>query len=185
MSIRRVTSLLSLALMACGSLAVGAQKPACSTGTIQTSSGPVCGMTSSVTITGPGTVTASAYLGIPYAVPPIGSCTGDPRTHTRAQPAGDRVRKPMPPKPCAHGFHRVQQPVHGWPFAGTRRERRLSVPQRLGAGRHDGELAAARDGVHPILAEPSTRAREAPPRTRQERPSGTCTTAPISQPRAR
>ncbi len=73
MSIRRVTSFLSFALMACGSLAVGAQKPACSTGTIQTSSGSVCGMTSSLTITGPGIVTASAYLGIPYAVPPIGS----------------------------------------------------------------------------------------------------------------
>jgi carboxylesterase type B len=73
MSIRRVTSLLSFALMACGPLAAGAQKPACSTGTIQTSSGPVCGMTSSVTLTRPGTVTAAAYLGIPYAVPPIGS----------------------------------------------------------------------------------------------------------------
>src|SRR3954463_11473684 len=73
MSIRRVTSLLSFALMAFGPPPAGAQKPACSTGTIQTSSGPVCGMTSSVTLTGRGTVTAAAYLGIPYAVPPIGS----------------------------------------------------------------------------------------------------------------
>jgi carboxylesterase type B len=60
-------------LIAGGSLAVEAQKPVCSTGTVQTSSGPVCGMTSSVTIKGPGTLTASAYLGVPYAVPPVGS----------------------------------------------------------------------------------------------------------------
>jgi hypothetical protein len=73
MSIRRATSFLSFALLAGGSLAGWAQKPACSTGTVQTSSGPVCGMTSSVTLTGPGTVAVSAYLGIPYAVPPVGS----------------------------------------------------------------------------------------------------------------
>jgi len=69
---RRVTPLLSFALMAGGSLAAWAQKPACTTGTIQTSSGPVCGLTSSATITGAGSFTAAAYLGIPYAAPPVG-----------------------------------------------------------------------------------------------------------------
>lgn len=64
MSIGRIVCLFSFALAACGPLTAGAQKPPCSTGTIQTSSGPVCGITSSAT---------SAYLGIPYAVPPIGS----------------------------------------------------------------------------------------------------------------
>jgi carboxylesterase type B len=72
MSIRRVASLLSFTLVVCGPLAVGAQKPACDTGTLRTSSGPVCGMKSTATIAGPGNVTASAYLGIPYAVPPVG-----------------------------------------------------------------------------------------------------------------
>jgi len=72
MSNRRVASLLSFALLAGGSLAAWAQKPACTTGTIQTSSGPVCGLTSGATITGAGSVTATAYLGIPYAVPPVG-----------------------------------------------------------------------------------------------------------------
>jgi carboxylesterase type B len=71
MPIRRFTLLLLL-LAACGPLAVRAQSPACSTGTIETSSGPVCGSASNVTITGPGTYAASAYLGIPYAVPPTG-----------------------------------------------------------------------------------------------------------------
>ncbi|HEX3553889.1 MAG TPA: carboxylesterase family protein [Thermoanaerobaculia bacterium] len=73
MATRRSTPLSFLLLAVCGSLAVWAQKPACSTATIQTSSGPVCGMTSSAPITGSETVTASAYLGIPYAVPPVGS----------------------------------------------------------------------------------------------------------------
>lgn len=72
MSFHRLTLLLSLALVACVPLAAQAQKPACSTGTIQTSSGPVCGFTSNVPITGPGTFTSSAYLGIPYATPPTG-----------------------------------------------------------------------------------------------------------------
>jgi carboxylesterase type B len=65
--------LLFLALAPCGSVVAWAQKPACSTGTIQTSSGLVCGTTSSVTITGSKPVTAAAYLGIPYGVPPTGS----------------------------------------------------------------------------------------------------------------
>lgn len=71
MSIRRVTFLLSLALAACVPLAAWAQKPACSTRSIDTSSGPVCGLTSSVTLAEKG-FTASAYLGIPYGVPPVG-----------------------------------------------------------------------------------------------------------------
>ncbi|HEX6099948.1 MAG TPA: carboxylesterase family protein [Thermoanaerobaculia bacterium] len=62
---------LSFTLMAGGSLAVRAQKPRCTTATIATSSGPVCGMTSTATISGTG-FTASGYLGIPYAVPPVG-----------------------------------------------------------------------------------------------------------------
>jgi carboxylesterase type B len=70
MPILRITFLFSFALAACGPLAAWAQKPACSTGTIQTSSGPVCGITSRAPIGGG--MTASAYLGIPYAVPPIG-----------------------------------------------------------------------------------------------------------------
>jgi len=68
----RLASLLSFVLVAGGSLAASAQKPPCTTGTIQTTSGPVCGSTSNATITGAGTVTAAAYLGIPYAVPPVG-----------------------------------------------------------------------------------------------------------------
>jgi len=65
---------LFLLLAICGSLAAWAQKPACNTGTIHTSSGPVCGMTSKVTLTEKKPpFTASAYLGIPYAVPPVGS----------------------------------------------------------------------------------------------------------------
>lgn len=62
---------LFFALMAGASLAAWAQKPPCTTATIQTSSGPVCGKTSTATITGTG-FTASAYLGIPYAAPPVG-----------------------------------------------------------------------------------------------------------------
>lgn len=73
MSTRCVTALLYFALAVSGSLAAWAEKPACSTGTIQTSSGPVCGMTSKATITEKEIFTASAYLGIPYAVPPVGS----------------------------------------------------------------------------------------------------------------
>jgi carboxylesterase type B len=73
MSIRRVTLLLFFVLAACAPFAVWAQKPSCTTGTILTSSGPVCGITLNVTIEGPGTFSASAYLGIPYAVPPTGS----------------------------------------------------------------------------------------------------------------
>ncbi len=72
MSICRVTSFLSFALAVCGPLTAWAQKPACRTGTIQTSSGPVCGITSKATISESETVTAAAYLGIPYAVPPVG-----------------------------------------------------------------------------------------------------------------
>src|SRR5262245_48328117 len=70
---RRFTSaVLFLALAAGSSLAARAQKPACTTGNVQTSSGSICGMTSSVNITGAGPFTASAYLGIPYGQPPIG-----------------------------------------------------------------------------------------------------------------
>jgi para-nitrobenzyl esterase len=69
---RRVTSILFFAVFAGASLAAPARKPACSTGTIPTSSGPVCGVTSTATIPGTGTFTADAYLGIPYAVPPAG-----------------------------------------------------------------------------------------------------------------
>lgn len=72
MSNRRVASLLSFALVAGGSFAAWAQKPACTTETIQTSSGPVCGLTSTAPIAGAGSFTAAAYLGIPYAVPPVG-----------------------------------------------------------------------------------------------------------------
>jgi carboxylesterase type B len=67
MSIRRVTFLLALALAACAPLAVWAQKPACTTGNVQTSSGPVCGKSYPVPIPNAGTFTANAYLGIPYA----------------------------------------------------------------------------------------------------------------------
>lgn len=70
MSFRRVVFLVAFALAACP-LAVAAQKLACNTGTVQTSSGPVCGITSTAPIAG-GTFTASAYRGIPYAVPPVG-----------------------------------------------------------------------------------------------------------------
>jgi len=73
MSNRGVASLLSFALVAGGSHAAWAQKPACTTGIIQTSSGPICGLTSSAAIAGAGNFTVSAYLGIPYAVPPVGS----------------------------------------------------------------------------------------------------------------
>ncbi|HEY0554623.1 MAG TPA: carboxylesterase family protein, partial [Thermoanaerobaculia bacterium] len=73
MSNHRIMFLLFFALAPWGSLVAWAQKPACSTGTIQTSSGLVCGTTSSVTIAGPGAVTAASYLGIPYGVPPTGS----------------------------------------------------------------------------------------------------------------
>jgi carboxylesterase type B len=69
---RPVASLLSFALVVGGSFAVWAQKPACSTGTVQTSSGPVCGVRSTANITGAGDFTVDAYLGIPYAVPPVG-----------------------------------------------------------------------------------------------------------------
>ena len=70
-SSRRFTStVLFLALAAGASLAARAQKPACTTGNVQTSSGPVCGKTSSA---GVGSFTASAYLGIPYGQPPTGS----------------------------------------------------------------------------------------------------------------
>ncbi len=68
---RVILSFLSLA--ACAPLATWAEKPACGTGAIQTSSGSVCGLTSSVTIPGAGSFTVSGYLGIPYAVPPVGS----------------------------------------------------------------------------------------------------------------
>ena len=73
MIIRRVTFLLSFVLAVCAPLAVWAQKPACTTSNVQTSSGPVCGFTSNVSITGAGSYTASAYLGIPYGVPPTGN----------------------------------------------------------------------------------------------------------------
>jgi carboxylesterase type B len=63
---------LFFALTAGGSLAAPAQKPPCTTTTVQTSSGPVCGRTLTATITGTG-FTASAYLGIPYAAPPVGA----------------------------------------------------------------------------------------------------------------
>jgi carboxylesterase type B len=72
MSIRCVTFLLSLALAACAPLAARAQQPACTTGNIQTSSGPVCGKSSPITIPDAGAFTANAYLGIPYAQPPVG-----------------------------------------------------------------------------------------------------------------
>lgn len=72
MSCRRLALLLSFALVAGGPLAAWAQKPACTTGNIHTSSGPVCGLTSTVKITDTETFTASAYLGIPYALPPVG-----------------------------------------------------------------------------------------------------------------
>jgi carboxylesterase type B len=73
MSIRRVTVLLSLVLAACVPLAIRAQQPACTTGIVQTSSGPVCGKSSPINIPGPGAFTANAYLGIPYAQPPVGT----------------------------------------------------------------------------------------------------------------
>lgn len=73
MSTPRGILLSSLLLAVCGSLALQAEKPACSTGAVPTSSGPVCGLTSTVAIVGAGRFTASAYLGIPYAVPPVGS----------------------------------------------------------------------------------------------------------------
>lgn len=73
MSNLRVAYLLSFALVIGGSLAASAQKPACTTGIVQTGSGPVCGFTSTAKIPGAGTFTASAYLGIPYAVPPVGT----------------------------------------------------------------------------------------------------------------
>src|SRR4029077_1306461 len=72
MSIHHGTPLLFLALT-CAPLAAWAEKPACDTETIQTSSGPVCGLTSSVTLTEKEPFTASAYLGIRYAEPPVGS----------------------------------------------------------------------------------------------------------------
>jgi carboxylesterase type B len=72
MSRRRVASLLFFIVLAGGSPAASAGKPACSTGTIPTSSGPVCGVTSTATIAGAGSFTVDAYLGIPYAVPPVG-----------------------------------------------------------------------------------------------------------------
>ena len=56
-----------------GSLAAWAQQPQCTTSVIQTSSGPVCGSGWSRTIPEAGTFNATAYLGIPYATPPIGS----------------------------------------------------------------------------------------------------------------
>lgn len=64
-------AILFVALEAGGSSAARAQKPRCTTATIPTSSGPVCGKTSTATIAGT-VFTASAYLGIPYAVPPVG-----------------------------------------------------------------------------------------------------------------
>jgi carboxylesterase type B len=72
MSICRIASLSVLALAACAPLAAWAEKPACSTGPIDTSSGPVCGLTSKVALAEK-EFTASAYLGIPYAEPPVGS----------------------------------------------------------------------------------------------------------------
>lgn len=71
MSVHRILFLLFLSLAACAPLAATAQKPACNTGPIDTSSGSVCGLRSSVTLAEKG-FTASAYLGIPYAVPPVG-----------------------------------------------------------------------------------------------------------------
>lgn len=73
MSIQRTTFLLSLALAACAPLAARAQQPACITGNVQTSSGPVCGKLSPITIPNAGSFTANAYLGIPYAQPPVGA----------------------------------------------------------------------------------------------------------------
>jgi carboxylesterase type B len=70
---RRFTStVLFFVLATCVPLAARAQKPACTTGNIPTTSGPVCGKASTVNIPGPGSFTASAYLGIPYAQPPVG-----------------------------------------------------------------------------------------------------------------
>lgn len=71
MSICRATFLLAFTLLICASLA-SAQRPPCTTGNIQASSGPVCGTSSSSNILNAGAFTANAYLGIPYARPPVG-----------------------------------------------------------------------------------------------------------------
>jgi carboxylesterase type B len=67
---RRI-AFLFFVLAAGGPLAAWAQKPPCTTATIPTSSGPLCGKTSTAAIAGT-SFTASAYLGIPYAAPPVG-----------------------------------------------------------------------------------------------------------------
>lgn len=72
MSLRRITLFVCFSLAVCGPPAVWAQKPPCTTGMIPTSSGPVCGTTTSTSAPGE-PLTASAYLGIPYGVPPVGS----------------------------------------------------------------------------------------------------------------
>jgi carboxylesterase type B/predicted amidohydrolase YtcJ len=75
MSIRRIVPFLSVALFAGGALVAQDHKAACSTPAVSTSSGPVCGLTSRAAVKdwkGPEDLTASAYLGIPYAVPPVG-----------------------------------------------------------------------------------------------------------------
>ncbi len=71
MSLRRVTFLLSFALAACAPLT--AQPSGCPSGSpsVSPAAGPICGKPSSITIPA-GAFTANAYLGIPYAQPPVG-----------------------------------------------------------------------------------------------------------------
>ncbi len=62
----------AVSLPLCGGLIPAAAKPACSTPSIETTSGPVCGATMEATFEGKGRVEAASYLGIPYAVSPVG-----------------------------------------------------------------------------------------------------------------
>jgi len=68
----RIGAALLFVVLVSASPAAEAQKPPCTTGDIRTSSGPVCGKTSTAAISG-ADFTTSAYLGIPYAVPPVGA----------------------------------------------------------------------------------------------------------------
>lgn len=70
----RRTAVWLLAVSLLAPLAAQAQGPPCLAGapSVGTSVGPICGLASKVTIQEAGTFSASAFLGIPYAQPPVG-----------------------------------------------------------------------------------------------------------------
>ena len=73
MPTRRMTSILFVALAACAPLS--AQPSGCPQGSpsVSPTVGTICGKVSSINIPEAGPFTANAYLGIPYAQPPVGA----------------------------------------------------------------------------------------------------------------